>query len=123
MMNGCAFKNRRVLITIIIVLYATPALFAETRPVEFQAGLSVERLFGFTKYQIGGRYNSAAGGSGTIRFPVSELSFPLGVFITTLDLDLTVLEKFGISLKIKHNNFFGVQHFNSKAGKMKDSDW
>ncbi len=91
--------------------------------VRFETDLSIERVSGFTTYQIGGDFTSGDGVSGTYRFPLSELEFPLNVFMTTVSAGLTIDEKFVVRAKYRHNNLFGAHKFNSFAGSMKDSDW
>ena len=60
---------------------------------------------------------------GLYRFPVSELNFPTNVFMTTVNLGLTVDDTFVIRAHCRQNNLFGVLNFNTLAGKMCDSDW
>ena len=91
--------------------------------VRFETDLSIERVSGFTTYQIGGDFTSGDGVSGTYRFPLSELEFPLNVFMTTVSAGLTIDEKFVVRAKYRHNNLFGAHKFASKQMKNATGTW
>lgn len=72
-------------------------------------------LSGDTTYQIGGTVDTPSGSS-EIHFPLSELEFPLDVYMLSVGGSLEFAEKWKLSANVKKN-------INSDAGKMKDSDW
>ena len=49
-------------------------------------------------------------------FPISELKFPLDVFMFYANLNLTFIDRITIHFNVRKN-------IHNKAGKMKDSDW
>ncbi|HOO70484.1 MAG TPA: omptin family outer membrane protease [Spirochaetota bacterium] len=116
-------KSRPILITLNLLACLCFPLAASASPVKVETGLSVEWLSGFTMYQIGGEFSYSDGSSGSMWFPLSELVFPTNVFMTTVSLEMTVVDAFIIGGKFKHNNLFGAHDVNTYAGKMQDSDW
>jgi len=74
-----------------------------------------ERLFFYTLYQIGGKTYTRAS-INYYHFPISELKFPLNVYMFYADLNLNILNRLSIHCSV---------HFNihNQVGKMKDSDW
>lgn len=74
-----------------------------------------ERYFFYTKYQIGGKTLSRQG-FGYTYFPLSELEFPLDVFMIYTNLTLTLLDRITVHYCFKKN-------LHNRVGKMKDSDW
>lgn len=71
---------------------------------------------GDTTYQIGGDFESAYNESGEFRFPISELIFPLDVFIATFNGKFQLNENWKLAVGVKKN-------ISTESGKMKDSDW
>jgi hypothetical protein len=71
---------------------------------------------GDTTYQIGGEVKSADNESGTLRFPISELIFPLDVYIATFNGKFQLNENWKLAGGIKKN-------ISTESGKMEDSDW
>ena len=89
--------------------------------VKIETGVSLEWLYGYTQYQIGGNFSYS---STSVRiFPLSELVFPINVAVTSLDLGISFLDRYSVKASIKHNNLFGAHKANSYTGKMEDSDW
>jgi outer membrane protease len=80
---------------------------------DFSAGLG--RLGGDTTYQIGGTVVDPSA-SYNYHFPISELEFPLDVYMISVEGSIEFAEKWKISVGLKKN-------ITDDAGKMKDSDW
>ena len=78
------------------------------------AGLAL--MQGDTTYQIGGEVELADNGSGEVRFPISELIFPLDVYIATFNGKFQLNENWKLTLGVKKN-------ISTASGKMEDSDW
>lgn len=70
---------------------------------------------GHTTYQIGGKIK-VDDQTDTLRFPISELEFPLDVYYGSLNADVKVNEKWKLKTGLKIN-------ISKDAGKLKDSDW
>jgi len=77
--------------------------------------IGIGKLSGDTTYQIGGNYVTPLG-SGQVHFPISELEFPLDVWMVSVEGSKEFAEKWKVSVGVKKN-------ITSDAGKMKDSDW
>jgi len=77
--------------------------------------VGIGKLGGDTTYQIGGTVVTPLG-SGQLHFPISELEFPLDVWMASLEGSKEFAEKWKVSVGVKKN-------ITSDAGKMKDSDW
>ena len=77
--------------------------------------VGIGKLDGDTTYQIGGTVVTPLG-SGQVHFPISELEFPLDVWMVSLEGSKEFAEKWKVSVGVKKN-------ITSDAGKMKDSDW
>jgi len=75
----------------------------------------IGRLSGDTTYQIGGTIVHPLGSS-QLHFPISELEFPLDVWMVSIEGSKEFAEKWKVSAGVKKN-------ITSDAGKMKDSDW
>jgi len=75
----------------------------------------IGKLGGDTTYQIGGNYVTPAG-SGQVHFPISELEFPLDVWMIAVEASKQFAGKWKVSVGAKKN-------ITGDAGKMKDSDW
>lgn len=74
-----------------------------------------ERHYFYTLYQIGGKTLSRQGFS-YYHFPISELKFPLDVYMFYLDINLSFIDRLTIHFSM-HSSI------NTRVGKMKDSDW
>jgi len=77
--------------------------------------IGIARLSGDTIYQIGGKYVTPSA-SGEYHFPISELEFPLDVWMVSVEGSKEFAEKWKVSVGAKIN-------YAINAGKMKDSDW
>ena len=77
--------------------------------------VGIGKLDGDTTYQIGGTVVTPLG-SGQVHFPISELEFPLDVWMVSVEGSKEFAEKWKVSVGVKKN-------ITSDAGKMKDSDW
>lgn len=86
---------------------------AEVWGLDLAAGIGA--LSGHTTYQIGGRISTPLG-SGRVHFPISELEFPLNVYMVSLGTNIEFKNKWEVSASVKKN-------VTDDSGKMKDSDW
>jgi len=103
-----------------VAVVTLPALgMADTAAAGYRA-LTVEagseKYSGYTKYQIGGKISYPNGSVGHVHFPISELRFPLEVYMAYLGVQYAATERFRTSVKAKTN-------INRDAGVMRDSDW
>jgi outer membrane protease len=87
--------------------------YAEGPKVDLTLGIGM--LTGDTTYQIGGTVVTPSG-SGELHFPISELEFPLDVYMISVEGSIEFAEKWKVSAGVKKN-------ITGNAGKMKDSDW
>lgn len=87
--------------------------YAEGPKVE--TTLDIGKLSGHTTYQIGGTVDTPSG-SDEYHFPISELEFPLNVYMLSGRGSIEFVGKWKVSAGVKKN-------FTDDAGKMKDSDW
>ena len=87
--------------------------YAERPNFDLMLGLGM--LSGDTTYQIGGMLDTPSV-SGKIHFPLSELEFPLDVYMISVEGSIEFVEKWKVSASVKKN-------ISSAAGKMQDSDW
>jgi len=124
---------KRLIFPVIITFCLTPYLFAdETKKEVFQAITIYESppslhgsntyikagivgLSGDTTYRIGGKHVNPSG-SGTFHFPISELKFPLDIWMLSVEESKEFAKKWKASVGAKKN-------YTSNAGEMKDSDW
>lgn len=74
-----------------------------------------ERRFFHTLYQIGGTV-LYRGGAYRSHFPISELKFPVDVFMIYADLGFTFFDRVTLHYSVRKN-------LNERVGKMEDSDW
>jgi len=73
--------------------------------------LGIGKSGGDSTYQIGGTVDHEE-----LHFPISELEFPLDVYMVSVGGSIELREKWKVSVGVKKN-------ITSDAGKMKDSDW
>ncbi len=84
----------------------------------------IERFYGYTLYQIGGTSVDLDGKSSSYgHSPISQLKFPIDVYMASLSLRFNIAEKFSLGFQVKNNDLNGALKFNSYSGKMKDTDW
>jgi hypothetical protein len=74
-----------------------------------------ERTSLYTRYQIGGTMITRQG-IGISHFPISELKFPLDVFMFYLNMNLNILDYLTIHCNVRKN-------IHNYVGKLKDTDW
>ncbi len=86
---------------------------AENR-IEIEAG--TEWLTGYTLYQIGGQAIFPDGSGYDFPDPMSQIKFPLGTWVATVDASFRFSDKFEISIELKKN-------LTKETGKTEDSDW
>lgn len=86
---------------------------SEVGGVDLAVGIGALR--GHTTYQIGGRISTPLG-SGEVHFPISELEFPLDVYMASAEGSIGFGNKWEVSASVKKN-------VTDDPGKMKDSDW
>jgi outer membrane protease len=87
--------------------------YAQAPEVDLTVGTGTLR--GHTTYRIGGTVGTASG-SYDYHFPISELEFPLDVYMFSVRENMQFAEKWKVSAGVKSN-------ITKDAGKMKDSDW
>ena len=85
------------------------------RSSESYITVGIGKLGGDTTYQIGGTIATPLG-IGQLHFPISELEFPLDVWMVSVEGSKEFAEKWKMSVGVKKN-------ITTDAGKMKDSDW
>ena len=94
----------------------TPAPAAIVSPVRVVLRGGLGMLNGNTTYRIGGYTTLSSGESGVLRFPLSELVFPLGVMTATLEADAALTDRWQARLSL-------TRSITDDAGSMQDSDW
>ena len=77
--------------------------------------LGAEKWEGDTTYQIGGTVSTPSA-TYEYHFPISELEFPLDVYMISLSGSIEITKKLFMSAGVKKN-------VTDDSGKMKDSDW
>ncbi len=97
-----------------LVLGGVASVYAEGSKVNLTLG--IDKASGDTTYQIGGTLDVPGLGTQELHFPISELEFPLDVYMVSVGGSIEFREKWKVSAGVKKN-------ITSDAGKMKDSDW
>lgn len=96
-----------------------PPMVSQPKPLSRGPGIDIAvgigKLSGDTTYRIGGTVTTPSG-SYQVHFPVSELEFPLDVFMVSVEGTVGFAEIWDVSIGVKKN-------ITTSAGKMKDSDW
>jgi len=103
------------------VIIAGPHAYARDLDIAISAG--VERYSGYTLYQIGGKFTAPDGSEGNYQFPLSELKFPLDVYMMYFGAEAAIFRRIVLRLGIETNTAGGFIDFSKNAGKMEDSDW
>ncbi len=120
-------NNAIVALIGLIIFYISPvsaeelsakikAKTGENKYSHFDATAKIGKLSGHTTYQIGGNTEMANGESLDLHFPISELLFPLDVYMASFDIAVNHYNKFSITAGIQAS-------LTKNAGKMEDSDW
>jgi len=97
-----------------LVLGGVTSVYAEGHEVNLTLGIG--KLSGDTTYQIGGIVETPGSPSLELHFPISQLEFPLDVYMASVEGSIAFREKWKVSVDVEKN-------ITSYAGKMKDSDW
>jgi len=97
-----------------LILGGVTLAYAEGSQVNLTLGIS--KSSGDTTYQIGGRVDIGGLGSYKLHFPISELEFPLDLYMISVGGSIEFAEKWKVNIGVKKN-------ITTDAGKMKDSDW
>lgn len=100
------------LCVLIFGIVGVPA-YAERPKVDLRLGIGMLR--GDTTYQIGGKIDTPLGSS-EVHFPLSELKFPLDVYMASVGGSIEFAEKWKVNASVKKN-------ITSDTGMMEDSDW
>ncbi len=82
---------------------------------QFDIENGFERFFLYTLYQIGGS-TASRDGYNNYHFPISELKFPLNVYMFYTNLNLTFVDRITIHYALHVS-------LNNNVGTMVDSDW
>ncbi len=93
----------------------TVGVSAYAEDPEVEVILDVGKLTGHTTYQVGGTVHTPSG-TEEVHFPISELKFPLDVYMVSAEGSIEFEEKWRVRVGVKKN-------ITSDAGKMEDSDW
>ncbi|MEN6474545.1 MAG: omptin family outer membrane protease [Syntrophaceae bacterium] len=81
-----------------------------------EVGLDLGSLQGYTRYQRGGLFVDAFGATRQYPSPLSELKFPLDVYMLGLTTALQYKDRLNLNFELKKN-------LSTDAGSMEDSDW
>ena len=109
-------KKYLVISFLVVGLVLGRVALAYDRGYKVNFTLGIGKLSGNTTYQIGGTANISGLGSQELHFPVSELEFPLDVYMVSMGGNIAFAEKWKMSVDVGKN-------ITSDAGKLKDSDW
>ncbi len=116
--------SMRYLICIFIFILTGHYAFAQdsssgdgpARSLNIAVDLGTGVLRGHTTYQIGGDVDYANSAHEDLRFPISELKFPLDVYMASLSASAEFKEKWKLVINAKKN-------ITDDAGSLEDSDW
>lgn len=84
--------------------------------IRCELGLDLSSLQGYTLYQRGGLFVDAYGATRQYPSPLSELQFPLDVYMLGLTAGVRYKDRLSLNLELKRN-------LGADAGTMEDSDW
>ncbi len=84
--------------------------------INLSVDLGTGVMRGHTTYQIGGDVKYADGARDNLHFPISELKFPLDVYMASLSASAEFKERWKLIINAKKN-------ITDAAGTMEDSDW
>jgi outer membrane protease len=116
--------SMRILAWIFVFILTGANAFAEdsssgagpVRDINITVDLGTGVMRGHTTYQIGGDVKYANGDREELHFPLSELKFPLDVYMASLSASAEFKEKWRLAINVKKN-------ITDDAGTMEDSDW
>ena len=103
-----------LIIGVFVIVGWVGSVWAEGPDLDLTFGLGM--LSGDTTYQIGGNFSAPGALAVTVHFPISELEFPLDIFLLSVRAGLVFDDRVRACLEIKKS-------FSQGDGKMKDSDW
>ena len=86
------------------------------KPMGFDISIGTELMSGDTTYSIGGATILADGTSGTLHFPISELKWPLDIWLARVDAGIDIGSSWRINGVLKAN-------ITDPDDPMEDSDW
>ena len=95
---------------------ATEQVKSTEKNIGFDFALGTELMGGDTTYSIGGPVTFADGSVENIHFPLSELEWPLDIWLARLDATINIGSSWRINGVIKKN-------ISDPDDNMKDSDW
>lgn len=90
--------------------------FTVAQPISISMSVGSGLMDGDTTYEIGSGGYDPQFGYTEYRSPISELKFPLQVFMSWTKGNITLLDRFQMQGHFKYS-------LNDSAGKMEDSDW
>jgi outer membrane protease len=107
-----------ILIIVFLGCFLTDSYSSGGSPVSnsLKIELGGEWMYGYTLYKIGGLVTEPNGTSGNAPFPLSEIKYPLNIFLVTLKGDWSFIDRFEIALDFKMS-------LTSNNGLIEDSDW
>ena len=94
---------------------STPAK-KPVKSVGFDISIGTELMSGETTYSIGGDVTLADGSSGTLHFPISELEWPLDIWLARVDAGVKLGSSWRINGVLKTN-------ISDPSDNMVDKDW
>ncbi|MDY6905615.1 MAG: omptin family outer membrane protease [Thermodesulfobacteriota bacterium] len=106
-------KTTSLITGMLIILLALPAMAGDWIDADFAIG--VDRIHGETAYRIGGTYQTP-GGTANTNNPLSELCFPLEIFMASAQADIVVADRVAILLSARTG-------LTDETRDMQDSDW
>ncbi len=89
---------------------------ADDNPIGFYFDIGVEAMAGDTTYSIGGDIMYGDGSLESVHFPISELAWPMDIWLTRFDAGLNVGSAFRFNGTVKTN-------FSEPDDPMVDKDW
>ena len=110
----CKVKTLQLLICGAICIILTMTVAAENPKIDVNLGTGMLR--GDTTYQIGGTVTGPYYGTEELHFPISELAFPLNVYMVSAEGYIEFAERLQVAARVNKN-------ITNDAGKMEDSDW
>lgn len=106
-------KFNIILLSAFLIGSITLLSYANTTEINIMTG--IERMSGDSTYQIGGKVETTTD-SGYVRFPISELMFPLDIYMASVGCSVDIEKKWNFRTYLKKST-------TRDAGKMEDSDW
>lgn len=95
---------------------AHSALGNTVQPIQFDFAVGTEAMTGDTTYSIGGDINYADGDSESVHFPISELEWPMDIWLVRFDASVSINSNWKINGTLKTN-------ISDPDDPMIDRDW